>query len=146
MQGGVTMRVISEYEKQAINFLKAHNAKMSISHISDGFGHWKKSQMTGGWLYRVRIDREGKSWTFQFSDSLRNYWDDERPTKYNVLACVEKYEPYGDVWDFTRDYGYEICDRESYKKTEKTFKAVRREYKNVVRMFGDCLDELCEIY
>lgn len=129
---------------KAKEFLRNHNAKMTISHISES-GEWKRSKMTGGWLYRVRIDREGKSWTFQFSDSTYNLHHNKRPRPYDVLACIEKYEPYGDVWDFAKEFGYEIYDRDSYKATEKIFKAVCREYRNVVRMFGDCIEELCEI-
>ena len=137
-----------EYERNAANFLKRHNAKMTISHISEN-GEWKHSNMTGGYLYRVRIDRKvngnGRSWSFNFSDCRANYQTNNRPGKYDVLACLEKYEPDGDVWDFAREFGYEIEDRESYEKVEKILNAVKKEYRNVVRMFGDCLDELCEI-
>lgn len=135
---------MNNYEKQAVNFLRKANAKMTISHISKN-GEWKRSPMTGGYLYRVRIDRNGKTWTFQFSDCLANYQTNNRPSKYDVLACIEKYEPYGDVWDFAMEFGYEIHDRDSFKATEKIFKAVCREYENVIRIFGDVIDELCEI-
>lgn len=47
---------MNNYEKQAVDFLRKANAKMSISHISEN-GEWKRSPMTGGYLYRVRIDR-----------------------------------------------------------------------------------------
>lgn len=143
---------MNEYDIQAREFLKKYGAKMTISHVMEKgyiYGRetkeWKKSDMTGGWLYRVRIDRNGKTWSFNFSDSKRNYWDNKRPRPYDVLACIEKYEPYGDVWDFAREFGYEINDRDSYKETERIFKAVCKEYRNVIRMFEDCMDELCEI-
>ena len=143
---------MTDYEMQGKIFLRKHNAKMTISHVSEKeyvYGRptteWKKSTMTGGWLYRVRIDRNGKSWSFRFSDSVYNREHNGRPTPYDVLACIEKYGVYGDVWDFAREFGYEINDRESYKKTERTFKAVEKEYVNVMRMFGDCIDELREI-
>ena len=136
---------LSNYETNAVNFLRSHNAKMKIYHIMDNYGCWETSGMTGGYLYRVRIDREGKTWSFNFSDSLHNRHNNLRPGKYDVLACIEKYEPYGDVWDFASEFGYEINSRNSYKETEKIFKAVRREYRNVIRMFGDCIDELREI-
>lgn len=135
---------MNNYEKRANVFLRKANAKMAISHISED-GVWKRSPMTGGYLYRVRIDRNGKSWTFKFSDCSANYQTSNRPSKYDVLACIEKYEPYGDVWDFAMEFGYEINDRDSYKATEKIFKAVCREYKNVIRMFSDVIDELREI-
>lgn len=137
---------MTDYNKKAKDFLKKHNAKMTISHVSDGYGGWKHGEITDGWLYRVRIDREGKTWSFNFSDSVYNSWHNKRPSPYDVLACVEKYEPYGDVWDFANAYGYDICDRESYNKTERIYKAVKQEYDNVIRMFGDCMEELCEIW
>lgn len=135
---------MNEYDIQARDFLKKYKAKMTISHVMEK-GEWKRSDMTGGWLYRVRIDRNGKSWSFNFNDSTHNYLSNKRPRPYDVLACIEKYEPYGDVWDFAREYGYEINDRDSYKETERVFKAVCKEYRNVIRMFEDCMDELCEI-
>lgn len=144
---------MSEHTEKAKEFLKKCGAKMTISHVKKkGYVYgrpteeWAKGEITDGWLYRVRIDRNGKSWSFRFSDSVYNKIHNKRPTPYDVLACIEKYEPYwDDVWDFAKEFGYEICDRESYKATEKIFKAVAREYKNVVRIFGDCMDELCEI-
>lgn len=144
---------MNEYDIQAREFLKKHNAKMVISHVMEkGYvygrptSEWKRSTMTNGWLYRVRIDRNGKTWSFQFSDSLHNYLNNKRPRPYDVLACIEKYEPYyDDVWDFAKEFGYTICDRESYRETERIFNAVKKEYRNVERMFGDCMEELCEI-
>lgn len=136
---------MTEYDVKAKEFLKKYGAKMTISHVFDEWGGYRKGKMTDGWLYRVRIDRNGKTWSFDFSDSVHNRLRNKRPTPYDVLACIEKYEPYGDVWDFANEYGYEINDRKSYKETERIFKAVCKEYRNVIRMFGDCIDELCEI-
>lgn len=136
---------MNEYDIQAREFLKKYGAKMTISHVFDEWGGYRKGKITDGWLYRVRIDRNGKTWSFSFSDSVYNRQHNKRPTPYDVLACIEKYEPYGDVWDFAREYGYEINDRDSYKETERIFKAVCKEYRNVIRMFEDCMDELCEI-
>lgn len=144
---------MSEYTKQAEDFCKKYGVKMTISHVTEkGYVYrrltteWKRSTMTNGWLYRVRIDRNGKSWSFNFSDSIHNYLNNKRPTKYDVLACIEKYEPYyQDVWDFAREFGYDINSRETYQKTERIYKAVKKEYSNVVRMFDDCLEELQEI-
>lgn len=141
--------MMNEYTRMANDFIKNHNAKMTISHISDEYGTWEISPMTGGYLYRVRIDRKmesgNRSWSFEFSDCKANMLENQRPTKYDVLACIEKYEPYGDVWDFANEFGYEICDRESYEKVNRIYHAVEREYRNVMRMFGDCIEELQEI-
>lgn len=136
---------MNEYDAMAKEFLKKYGAKMTISHVFDEWGGYRKGKITDGWLYRVRIDRNGKTWSFSFSDSVYNRQHNKRPTPYDVLACIEKYEPYGDVWDFAREFGYEINDRDSYKATEKIFKAVCKEYRNVIRMFEDCIEELQEI-
>ena len=140
------MRRVSEYTLHADEFMKRHNATMTISHINDGYGGWKTSQMTGGWLYKVRIDRNGKTWKFDFSDSIYNRQHGMRPTKYDVLACLTKYEYDGDVLDFATEFGYDVSTREAREGVRRTYKAVQKEYKNVLRMFGDCIDELVEIY
>ena len=43
------------------------------------------------------------------------------------------------------EFGYEVNSWKDVKRIEKTYKAVRREYNNVVRVFGDCMDALQEI-
>ncbi len=54
--------------------------------------------------------------------------------------------PYkGDVWDFAKEFGYEIHDRQTFDRVNRTFKAVKREWRGVNRLFGDILDEFCEI-
>ena len=96
-------------------------------------------------IYCVRIDRKGRSFSFRFGDSLQNTWNNERPSRYSVLACLTKYEPEVDVWDFASEYGYEICDRQSYSKVLGIYNSVRREYAGVLRIFGDVIDDLREI-
>lgn len=137
---------ITDYERKAEQFLRKHNAKMTISHVSDRYGEWTKGKITDGYLYRVRIDRNGKSWSFDFSDSVANRYANKRPTKYDVLACIEKGEPYwDDVWEFANEFGYEIHDKASYNEANRIYKAVIKECNNVNRIFGDCLEELAEI-
>jgi hypothetical protein len=91
-------------------------------------------------IYRVRIDRNGKSFSFNFTDSANNYNKGIRPTVYDVLACLQKYEV-GTFEDFCSEFGYDMWKKESHK----IYKAVKREYDSVERLFGDCLEELAEI-
>lgn len=137
---------MTDYEGKAPAFLRKHGAKMTISHKFKDSGEWETSEMTGGYLYRVRIDRNHKSWSFDFSDCKANYETSNRPSRYDVLACIEKYEPEPDIWFFATIYGYEIRNKESYDKVNQIHKAVQKEYRNVKRMFGDCLEELREIW
>ena len=134
---------VNEYTKQADVFCKKYNVKISISYKDTEYGHMMKNHYNN--LYRVRIDREHKTFSFDFHDSVHNYLNCERPTKYDVLACLTKWEDPDDVWDFASLYGYEITSKEEYRKTEKICKAVHKEYKNVMRLFSDCIDELSEI-
>lgn len=132
---GRKVEIMTTYEKEAVDFLKKHNAKMTISLVGDS-----PKSITGGLLYRVRIDREGKSWTFSFSDSIYNKQHGLRPTRYGVLACLIKDDP-SDFEDFCLDF----CYNSDSIKALKTWKACRKEYKNVMRIFGDCIEELAEI-
>lgn len=63
-----------------------------------------------------------------------------KPTVYDILACLTKYDP-GTFKDFCADYGY---SDDSIKARDIYF-AVQDEYSNVVRLFGDVMDELQEI-
>lgn len=73
-----------------------------------------------------------------------DYKNGNRPSKYSVLACITKYEP-GTLGNFIGEYGYTINDEASYNKVNGIYKAVCKEYANVMRMFGDCIEELAEI-
>ena len=135
---------MTDYIKEAKDFLKRNNTKMTISFKDCVYGAFDDKAYHN--IYRVRIDRNHKTYSFNFTDSAHNTEQNKRPNCYDVLACLQKYEPYAtDVWDFAKEYGYEINDRESYKKCEKTFKAVKKEYENVMRLFGDVIEELEEI-
>lgn len=63
-----------------------------------------------------------------------------KPRIYDILSCLQKYDP-GSHEDFCSDFGYNPDSR----KGLDTYLAVQLEWHNVERLFGDCLDELCEI-
>ncbi len=135
---------MTDYIKEAKEFLKRNDAKMTISFKDCVYGAFNDEAYHN--IYRVRIDRNHKTYSFDFTDSAYNTENNERPNCYDVLACLEKYETDAkDVWDFAEEYGYEIHDRDSYKQVEKTFKAIKKEYDNVIRLFSDVVDELREI-
>lgn len=133
----------NEYTRQAVDFLRKHGAKMTISFKGVDETGFNKYGMN--FLYRVRIDRDHKTFSFDFHDSVYNCQHNMRPTTYDVLACLEKYEVPEDVWDFASLYGYEIDSKEEWKRVSKIHKAVEKEYSNVMRLFGDCLEELQDI-
>ena len=95
--------------------------------------------------YTVTIRRNGMSYSFQFYNSAYATARNERPTAYDVLACVEKYIPDGDVWDFANEYGYEIYDKQTFNRVSKIYKACEKQANKINRIFDDCMDELYEI-
>lgn len=138
---------LSEYEKQAINFLKKANAKISISFVEvvQGFPNDTKDHYLRN-KYSVKIRRGSKTYTFPFYDSHNNYIKNERPTAYDILACLEKYPVYGDLWDFANEYGYEITSRDEYNTVNKIYKACSTQYTKLLNLFGDeLMEDLQEI-
>ena len=140
------MKHMNEYEKQARDFLKNCGAKMTISAagIVQGFP-FDTTDKNNHNKYIVKIRRGGKSYQFPFYDSAYNTQRGERPTAYDVLACIEKCAPYGDVWDFAAEFGYEIDSRAEFQRVSRIFKACETQARKINRIFADCMDELCEI-
>jgi len=56
----------------------------------------------------------------------------KEPTAYDFLSSVEKYE-YTEFKDFCSSFGYD----EDSRKAEKTFKAVKEEYKKIAMLYND---------
>ena len=136
---------MNEYTKRAEEFCERNRVSMDFKFkgcLSDE-SFWGDSRPHN--TYEVFIEREGKMMSFTFHDSLHNTEKGIKPTAYDVLCCLTKYEVEDDVWDFAREFGYDIHDKESYKAVCETHKACQKEYDDVVRVFGDILDELQEI-
>lgn len=68
---------------------------------------------------------------FDKRDAILNK-DYAKPTAYDVLACIIKYDP-GTFEDFCSEFGY---DTDS-KKAEKTYNAVKDEWMNVERLYSE---------
>jgi len=54
------------------------------------------------------------------------------PTDYDILTCLTKYDP-GTLEDFCSEFGYDIDS----KSAEKTYLAVKEEWKNVQTIWTD---------
>ena len=66
---------------------------------------------------------------------------DAVPNEYDVLACLEKYDP-GTFEDFCSEFGYD----EDSRTAERVYIAVIKEYKDLTRIFTEeQMEELCEI-
>ena len=72
---------------------------------------------------------------------LESKQKEARPTCYDVLACLTKYDP-GTFEDFCSEYGYD----EDSRAAERIYIAVQKEFANLKRFFTpEQLEELQEI-
>ena len=140
----VETSIKSEYEQKAIDFLKDTDTTMKIERIdrrTDGINIGNGSNYD----YKVTLKRNSKTWSFFFTDSINNYRKNLVPTAYDILACLQKYEVETDLIEFCYEFGYETDTREQIENAKRIHKACLKEYKNVMRLFEDVIDELSEI-
>lgn len=136
------MKYITEYDMQANNFLMATGTTLEITQVEIVF-KWGAHR----WKYYCKLRRSNKTYSFPFYDSIANYEKGERPTKYDVLACLDTYDYINNIEDFANEFGYDICDDEDYKETEKIYKACMKQSEKLHGLFTDEeLEMLTEIY
>lgn len=71
-------------------------------------------------------------------DRYRKNKDFKRPTEYDILACLTKYDP-ETLENFCANYGYD----EDSKTAEKVYNACTKEYKDLLTIFTD--EEMTEL-
>ena len=137
---------MEKYEQIAENFCNKYG-------VTIDFKRGKRTDgllSVGGLDYYIAITRDKKRWHFWFTDSVYNKEHSIEPTKYDVLACLQKYEV-GDFKNFCEESGYEEYTENNHgrlkvnSEAKRIYNAVKKEYENVQRIFGDCMDELEEI-
>jgi len=151
---------MNEYENKANYFLKKVGATIKVEFFANMpyFDDDKEKRD----VYEITLSRNGKEYKFKFGQSLassgnmvkrnphgKTVYDHEmvrrvggriKPTAYDVLACIQKYDV-GTFDNFCSEFGYNTDSR----KAEKTYFAVQKEYDNIRKLFGDVMDELLEI-
>lgn len=143
------------YENMAKEFCKATGTKVIIDFKEQKKNPWNETGCQANWIhniYKITIKRNGKQFSFDFTDSKHNTDNGIEPTEYDVLACLTKYDV-GTFEDFCSEFGYDLwadCYEESTKegynrKSYRIYKAVTKEYKNVMKLFEDVIEELAEI-
>lgn len=135
---------MNEYDKQAEDFLKATGTEFHIiAYKGRNPMHKGDKQMMDKWL--VAFVRGDEEWSLDFYMGLGR--NGAEPRAYDVLACIQKYEV-DSFEEFCAEFGYDVYDNNYMgynKRSWETYRAVCDEYEEVQRMFGDVLDELCEI-
>lgn len=135
---------MNEYVKQAKEFLESCNATMDIRFWDRRANKdWNETQLRN--TYKVIIKTPQGSMTVMFWDSIANKQNGERPTEYDILACLQKYDV-GTIDEFVREFGYEVHEWADIKRIEKTYNAVVKEYEDVCRCFTpEQIEAMCEI-
>ena len=129
---------MNEYIEQANRFLEGHYANITIKFKERICNPWGDEMIHD--LYDVTIRRDGYApYSCTFTQSAYRTMTGQEPTAYDVLACMEK-------------YGYEsykdFCEECYYPDSEKSldlYNRVMDEYRNIERLFGDCMEDLREI-
>lgn len=131
------METITDYQKQANDFLKKHGIKFSGKYIDHAKHFEDDKDYRDIWLLTLR--RNGKQVSFRFGQSINN--TGEMPTSYDLLACLTKCDPESFEW-FCSNYGYDTDSR----KAKRTYKEVMKEWEKVNSFFTSTeLEELQEI-
>ena len=170
-----TTKIKSEYDIQAEAFAINHNTTMAALYLGHfpRFGEYATSQwqitltrqgckpfvftfsqsINESWAFKKGFKRvenglpSGLSPKGFVSIGKVFTWGDcqVRPTKhapslYDVLACLTKSNP-SHFEEFCEEYDYS----DDLISARDTWQAVVKEWREVERLFGDCLDELQEI-
>lgn len=166
-----TTRVMSEYDRQASEFLARHNLTFRATVYPDDMQtppEWssdhkpvatKAGKFACGLRYRIVIGRKGnpQELAFDYWDSINNraelanlrtravHFGGERfkPTAYGVLACISSDQHCPDMFkEFCLDYGYDQDSMKAHALWQRC-----REFAKQLREFftAEELTELAEI-
>lgn len=122
----------TNYQQQAIDFLKKHNISMTIE-LADTqkAPAWAKEGEVYGNRYWIRLFKglAGRTMTFDFWGSLSDKQAEVNPSEYDVLACCA-----GDVHcpetfkGFCAEYGLNedsIRDNQAFRRCDKHARQLR---------------------
>lgn len=138
------MRYMTEYDMQAHNFLVATGTTLEITRTKIVCAELADRWLAHRWTYYCKLRRGNKTYSFPFYDSVANYEKGERPTKYDVLACLDTYDYIDGIEDFAQEFGYDLY--EDYKAIEKIYKACMKQSEKLHGFFTDEeLEMLAEI-
>lgn len=141
------MSELNEYEQQAQTFLNSSGTEMKIrkTGVVEGFPFSPEDRMPHD-RYSVTLIRGDKKYTFPFYDSYMNHVKSKCPKPYDILACLCSYEVPENMWEFGREFGYEVKDEESYNCLRRTWQECRKQYKKLMELFGPYfMERLAEI-
>jgi len=121
----------NSYDKQACEFLDVTGSSLVIRKI--GHGKYWPSDKCARDIYRFTLtNKEGKTYTAKFGQSVRDTEAAEAPRPYDILACLSGYEPPSDLQEFCLMFGYEV---NQISHAQRTFEALQEEYRALNDMY-----------
>ena len=135
---------MNEYVKQAKDFLTSCNATMEITYTGMELNsNWKDKELRNTYFITITTPRE--TMKVKFWDSIYNTMRGIKPTEYDILACLEKYDV-GTFEDFVNEFGYDVSESNDLSYAKRIYKAVIYEYQDLCRCFTEeQLESLREI-
>lgn len=136
---------MSKYLAQAQNFLRITGTEMQIKYVRtvNGFPNNPEDKMKHK-KYIVTMTRGEKSIDFPFYGSYMDYLDGRKPSAYDVLACIEKYEYPTDPWEFAKEFGYSIECEKDYNRVRKIAEDCRKQYEDLCDLYDGVIPEELE--
>ena len=127
----------TDYQKQAIGFLKETGTTFTSTFKTHDF-YFPEDKETRD-IYNITLKNDRHRYRFTFGQSIASAG--KHPTAYDVLACLQKYDP-ETFEDFCHSFGFDSDSRKAYK----TYKAVMKEWKNIELLFTpEQIEQLQEI-
>lgn len=124
---------MTDYKKQAQDFLDKCDAKMEITFVCRMKNEaWQDTSPRN--RYEVVITTPRGTMVFTFWDSINNTHNHQRPSAYDILACLEKCDV-GTIDDFVSEFGYEVRKWSDVRRIEDIYHAVVKEYHDLCRIF-----------
>jgi len=123
---------MNNYDQQAADFLEKTGTTFHCEYLkydTHFIGETKERD-----IYKICLKKGRKRYTLRFGASIRDSrsYPKNPPTPYRILAALTKYDP-GEFEDFCTDCGY----NEDSRNAEKIYKAVKKEWQNVNRLFSE---------
>jgi hypothetical protein len=120
----------TNYQQQAIEFLNATGTTFTASFKE--YGYYFPDDKDCRDIFTCTLKNGKHKYRFTFGQSIAESTGngDNKPTAYDVLATMEKYD-IGSFENFCSEFGYDTDSRKAYK----TYKSVMKEWENVEKLF-----------
>lgn len=124
---------MSEYIKQAKDFLAACNATMEISFVGKAYPLWDDGCLHNQYLFVIKTPI-GEMREYFYDSAYNTSKGINGVNEYDILSCLEKYDV-GTIDDFVSEFGYEVHKWDDVRRIERTYNAVVRQYNNLCTIF-----------